>query len=80
MGADQRRWPSVSGRSPPTQLNAGRDIPPEQVRLHVCWGDAALPHIYDILMRDIVGIVLDARSAAVAFEATNPPHEHEWMV
>jgi hypothetical protein len=25
----------------------------------MCWGNAALPRIYEIPMRDIVGIVLD---------------------
>jgi 5-methyltetrahydropteroyltriglutamate--homocysteine methyltransferase len=47
------------------------------LRLHVCWGDGALPLIHAIPMRDILGIVLDAHSAAIAFEATNPRHEHE---
>jgi hypothetical protein len=42
------------------------------MRPHVCWGNAALPHIYDIPMRDILGIVLDAHSAAIAFEAHQP--------
>jgi 5-methyltetrahydropteroyltriglutamate--homocysteine methyltransferase len=58
--------------------HAVRDIAPEQMRLHLCWGNAALPHIYDIPLQDIVDIVLEARPAAISFEAANPRHEHEW--
>jgi 5-methyltetrahydropteroyltriglutamate--homocysteine methyltransferase len=60
--------------------HAVRDISPEQLRLHVCWGNYAGPHIYDIPMRDIVDIVLTARPSGLAFEAANPRHEHEWAV
>ena len=60
--------------------HAVRDIDPEQMRLHLCWGNAALPHIYDIPLRDIVDIVLEARPAGISFEASNPRHEHEWQV
>lgn len=60
--------------------HAVRDIPPEQMRMHLCWGNAAFPHIYDIPMKDIVDIVLDARPTAISFEAANPRHEHEWKV
>lgn len=60
--------------------HAVRDIPPERMRLHLCWGNGAMPHIYDIPMRDIVDIVLTARPCAIAFEMANPRHEHEWTV
>ena len=60
--------------------HAVRDIPPEQMRLHVCWGNAALPHIYDIPLKDIVDIILEARPAGISIEAANPRHEHEWKL
>jgi 5-methyltetrahydropteroyltriglutamate--homocysteine methyltransferase len=60
--------------------HAVRDIPPEQMRLHLCWGNSERPHITDIPMADIVDIVLEARPAGLSFEAANPRHEHEWKV
>jgi hypothetical protein len=33
-----------------------------------------------VALRDIIDIVLEARPAAISFEAANPRHEHEWTV
>jgi 5-methyltetrahydropteroyltriglutamate--homocysteine methyltransferase len=60
--------------------HATRDIPPEEMRLHVCWGNYEGPHIHDVALRDIIDIVLRARPAAISFEGANPRHEHEWKV
>lgn len=60
--------------------HALRDIPPEQMRMHVCWGNGEWPHLTDIPMASIVDIVLEARPAGLSFEAANPRHEHEWKV
>jgi 5-methyltetrahydropteroyltriglutamate--homocysteine methyltransferase len=60
--------------------HALRDIPPEQMRMHLCWGNGEWPHITDIPMANIVDIVLEARPAGLSFEAANPRHEHEWKV
>ncbi len=60
--------------------HAVRDIPPEQMRLHLCWGNVERPHITDIAMASIVDVVLEARPAGLSFEAANPRHEHEWTV
>ncbi|HVW17927.1 MAG TPA: cobalamin-independent methionine synthase II family protein [Solirubrobacteraceae bacterium] len=54
-------------------------IPPERVRLHVCWGNYEGPHIYDIPVSKIMGEVLRARPATLLFEAANPRHAHEWV-
>jgi 5-methyltetrahydropteroyltriglutamate--homocysteine methyltransferase len=56
------------------------DIPPERMRLHLCWGNYEGPHHRDVPLRDIIDIVLKARPAAISFEAANPRHEHEWKV
>jgi 5-methyltetrahydropteroyltriglutamate--homocysteine methyltransferase len=56
------------------------DIPPEQVRLHLCWGNYEGPHNHDIPLREIIEPVLRSRPAAVSFEGANPRHEHEWTV
>jgi 5-methyltetrahydropteroyltriglutamate--homocysteine methyltransferase len=60
--------------------HATRDIPPEDLRLHVCWGNYEGPHHHDVPLGDIVDIVLAGRPAAISFEAANPRHAHEWRV
>ena len=60
--------------------HATRDIPPDDMRLHVCWGNYEGPHHHDVALRDIIDVVLEARPAAISFEAANPRHEHEWTV
>jgi 5-methyltetrahydropteroyltriglutamate--homocysteine methyltransferase len=60
--------------------HAVRDIPPEQMRMHVCWGNGAWPHITDIPLASIIDVALEARPAGLVFEAANPRHEHEWKV
>jgi 5-methyltetrahydropteroyltriglutamate--homocysteine methyltransferase len=57
-----------------------KDIPPERVRLHLCWGNYEGPHHHDIPLSEIIGPVLKARAGAVSFEGANPRHEHEWRV
>ena len=56
------------------------DIPPEGVRLHLCWGNYEGPHIRDIPLERIIDIVLTAKVGAISFEAANPRHAHEWRV
>jgi 5-methyltetrahydropteroyltriglutamate--homocysteine methyltransferase len=60
--------------------HATRDIPPDAMRMHVCWGNYEGPHHYDIALRDIIDTVFAARPSAISFEAANPRHEHEWTV
>jgi 5-methyltetrahydropteroyltriglutamate--homocysteine methyltransferase len=62
-------------------LNHGlRDIPPDRVRFHTCWGSYHGPHKYDIPLRDIVDIILKVKANTYSIEASNPRHEHEWRV
>jgi 5-methyltetrahydropteroyltriglutamate--homocysteine methyltransferase len=62
-------------------LNHGlKDIPPEKVRFHTCWGSYHGPHKYDIPLRDIVDLILKVRANTYSIEASNPRHEHEWKV
>ncbi len=60
--------------------HALRDIPPDRMRLHLCWGNYEGPHHRDIPMREILPIALRARPRALSFEGANPRHEHEWVV
>jgi len=54
-------------------------IPPDRMRLHLCWGNYEGPHHCDVPIKDILDIVLAARPAGLSFEASNPRHEHEWQ-
>ena len=59
--------------------NALRNIPEDSVRMHICWGNYEGPHDYDIPVNEIMSIFLSARPMAIAFEASNPRHAHEWV-
>jgi 5-methyltetrahydropteroyltriglutamate--homocysteine methyltransferase len=62
-------------------LNAATaNIPPERMRLHICWGNYEGPHDFDIPLEKVISIVLKARPTQLLFEAANPRHEHEWIV
>jgi 5-methyltetrahydropteroyltriglutamate--homocysteine methyltransferase len=60
--------------------HAVRNIPPEQMRMHLCWGNYEAPHQMDVPLADIIDVVFLARPGAVSFEAANPRHAHEWAV
>ena len=50
-------------------LNAALDqIPPEQVRLHVCWGNYGGPHHRDVPLEQIIGEVLKVKAGAIYVE------------
>ena len=55
-------------------------IPPEQVRVHVCWGNYQGPHHRDVPLKDIIDLLLKIQGNALSLEAANPRHEHEWNV
>jgi len=55
-------------------------IPPEQVRLHVCWGSFHGPHHDDIPLTEIIDLIFKVPAASYSIEASNPCHEHEWRV
>ncbi len=57
-----------------------KDIDPERMRLHVCWGNTEGPHHHDVPLREIVEIVLRARPLGLSVEGANPRHGHEWKV
>jgi len=57
-----------------------RDLPPDRMRMHVCWGSTLGPHHGDVPLKDIVDILLKGRPQAVSFPGANPRHGHEWKV
>lgn len=56
------------------------NVPREKVRMHLCWGNYAGPHDFDIALEKIIDTVLMVKAQAISFEAANARHEHEWTV
>ncbi len=62
-------------------LNYGvRNIPPEQIRMHLCWGNYPGPHHCDVALSEIIDLVWNAKPRTILFEAANPRHAHEWSL
>jgi 5-methyltetrahydropteroyltriglutamate--homocysteine methyltransferase len=55
-------------------------IPPERVRLHVCWGNNEAPHVRDIPLGEIVDLLFQVNAQGLSVEGANPRHGHEWRV
>ena len=60
--------------------HAVRNIPAEQLRMHLCWGNYPGPHHRDVPLAEIVDLVWTAKPRTVLFEAANPRHAHEWTL
>jgi 5-methyltetrahydropteroyltriglutamate--homocysteine methyltransferase len=60
--------------------HALRNIAPDRMRMHMCWGNYEGPHHHDIPMELLLPVVIRARPQALLFEAANPRHAHEWTV
>jgi 5-methyltetrahydropteroyltriglutamate--homocysteine methyltransferase len=56
------------------------NIPAEQLRIHLCWGNYEGPHHCDVPLADIIDIVFLAKPHAISLEAANPRHAHEWQL
>jgi 5-methyltetrahydropteroyltriglutamate--homocysteine methyltransferase len=54
------------------------DIPPEKVRLHVCFGNWDGPHIDDVELEAVLPIIYRAKVGALSLPCANPRHQHEW--
>jgi len=60
--------------------HAVRNIPPDRMRMHLCWGNYEGPHHLDVPLKDIIGEVFKARPMGLSFEGANPRHEHEFAI
>ena len=64
-----------------TAINrATEGIPPDRIRLHVCWGNYDGPHVHDVPLEDILPVLLRARVGALSLPLANPRHQHEYKV
>jgi 5-methyltetrahydropteroyltriglutamate--homocysteine methyltransferase len=60
-------------------INKGIEgIPPDRVRLHVCYGNWEGPHIHDIALEKILPALYQAKVGALSIEFSNPRHAHEY--
>ena len=60
--------------------HAVANIPAELLRMHLCWGNYEGPHHCDVPLADVIDIVFRAKPIAIALEAANPRHAHEWAL
>jgi len=60
--------------------HAVRNIPEEQLRMHLCWGNYPGPHHHDVPVKDIIDIVWSAKPQTILIEGANSRHAHEWAV
>jgi 5-methyltetrahydropteroyltriglutamate--homocysteine methyltransferase len=57
-----------------------RNLPPDRLRMHICWGNYEGPHHHDVPLAQLLPVIIKARPQALLFEAANPRHAHEWKV
>jgi 5-methyltetrahydropteroyltriglutamate--homocysteine methyltransferase len=60
--------------------HATRDIDPDMVRVHVCWGADEAPHHRDTPLEHIVDLLLTLRPNGLTIVGANGRHEYEWEV
>ncbi|WP_170453024.1 cobalamin-independent methionine synthase II family protein [Ruegeria arenilitoris] len=60
--------------------HALQNVPQDQVRVHICWGNYEGPHCCDIAMDQVFTTLMATKSRYVLFETSNPRHAHEWTV
>jgi 5-methyltetrahydropteroyltriglutamate--homocysteine methyltransferase len=59
---------------------AVKNIPAQQLRMHMCWGNYPGPHHCDVPFKDIIDLVWRAKPRTILFEAANPRHAHEYSI
>ena len=62
-----------------TEINrALRNVAPDRVRLHICWGNSELPHDCDVPLEEILPIVRQAKVGGLVLPFAGPRHAHEF--
>jgi 5-methyltetrahydropteroyltriglutamate--homocysteine methyltransferase len=74
---DTRKW----ARHRIEILNhALRNIPPDRIRHHTCYGINIGPRSSDLELKYVADLIVTIRANYYSFEMANPRHEHEWEV
>jgi 5-methyltetrahydropteroyltriglutamate--homocysteine methyltransferase len=53
------------------------NVPPDRVRMHVCWGNYEAPHDCDVELRETLPAIRQARVGGFVLPFANPRHAHE---
>jgi len=77
---DDEEWRRTIAVNIEALNHAVRNIPAEQLRMHLCWGNYPGPHHCDVSIAQIADLVWTAKPRTVLFEGANPRHAHEWAV
>ncbi len=54
------------------------NVPRDQVRLHVCWGNYEGPHTFDVPLDDLLPHLYRANVGGLVLSMANPRHAHEY--
>ena len=60
--------------------NSLKNVPYDNTRMHVCWGNYEGPHTHDIPLAKILPLILKTNVKYILIESSNPRHAHEWKV
>ena len=60
--------------------NSLKNVPYDNTRMHVCWGNYEGPHTHDIPLVKILPLILKTNVKYILIESSNPRHAHEWKV
>jgi 5-methyltetrahydropteroyltriglutamate--homocysteine methyltransferase len=71
--ADLKTFRKAAALNIEVMNHATKNIPPEQLRMHVCWGNYEGPHHYDVPLGDVIDLVFKARASYISFEAAKLP-------
>jgi len=77
---DEESFLRIVDRNVEALNHATRNIPAVRMRMHLCWGNYAGPHHFDIPFERIASRVLSAKPRMLLLEGANPRHGHEWTV
>jgi 5-methyltetrahydropteroyltriglutamate--homocysteine methyltransferase len=59
---------------------ATRNIAPEAMRVHVCWGRGESARVHDMPLKGLVDLLMEARPMGLTIVSANGRHEYEWKV
>jgi 5-methyltetrahydropteroyltriglutamate--homocysteine methyltransferase len=74
---DSRKW---ARRRIEILNHALRNIPPEKIRHHTCYGINIGPRVGDFEMKYLADLIVTIRAKYYSFEMANARHEHEWQI
>lgn len=56
------------------------NVPAEQIRMHVCWGNYEGPHHHDVPLEEVLPLLYEANVGGLLLEGANPRHQHEYKI